>query len=277
MVSRLLRCREIYQEHLPRCTSPIMSNRPTLFIADLHLDPTRPAITNLFLKFLNEQALECSALYILGDLFEVWIGDDDPEPAHATVIDAIRATVDAGVPVFLLHGNRDFLISDDFLRRSATTLLPDPTVIDLHGKPTLISHGDGLCTDDIDYQAFRTMVRDTAWQNAFLEKTIEERQAIARQLRETSMTQTRNKADDIMDVNPQAVRDAFINAQVTRMIHGHTHRPAIHDMDINGKHAQRIVVGDWYEQGSVLICDEQTCDLRSLAPDENSSNQVPKD
>lgn len=239
--------------------------KPILFISDLHLDPSRPGITRLFLNFLATRAREASALYILGDLFEAWIGDDDPEPEHRLVIEHMRSLVDRGTPVYLLHGNRDFLIGHTFAERSGCTLLPDPSHIELFGTPAIIMHGDTLCTDDTDYQQFRDMVRDPVWQQDFLHKPISERQAIARQLRETSRERTRHKAEYITDVNTDAVADAMRDAAVLLLIHGHTHRPAIHDFTLDHHPAQRIVLGDWYEQGSVLVCNRQGCRLEILS------------
>lgn len=238
--------------------------KPVLFISDLHLDPSRPRVSELFLDFLAGEARAAVALYILGDLFEAWIGDDDPEPAHAGVIAGLRSTVDSGVPVYLMHGNRDFLLGVDFAARSGCILLPEAITIDLLGTPALLLHGDTLCTDDQAYQGFRAMVRDAHWQREFLARPIAERQAIAHQLRETSQEQTRLKAEYITDVNAAAVLDCMRAAAVRLLIHGHTHRPAVHDFDLDGRPARRIVLGDWYEQGSVLRCDEQGCRLETL-------------
>ncbi len=238
--------------------------KPVLFISDLHLDPTRPRVSDLFLDFLAGEARAAAALYILGDLFEAWIGDDDPEPEHARVIAGLRATVDSGVPIFLMHGNRDFLLGDVFARRSGVQRLPDSAVIELFGTPTLLLHGDTLCTDDRAYQDFRAMVRDARWQGDFLAKPIHERQAIARQLRETSQQATRGKPEYITDVNAAAVADCMRAAGVHQLIHGHTHRPAVHDFELDGQAARRIVLGDWYEQGSLLRCTGAGCRLEIL-------------
>lgn len=237
---------------------------PVLFISDLHLDPSRPQVTGLFLEFLAGAARTAAALYILGDLFEAWIGDDDPDPDHARVIAGLRATVDSGVPVWLMHGNRDFLLGEDFARRSGVRLLPDSTVIELFGTPALLLHGDTLCTDDRAYQDFRAMVREPRWQRDFLARPIGERQAIARQLRETSQEATRGKAEYITDVNADAVAGCMRDAGVRLLIHGHTHRPAMHEFELDGQPARRIVLGDWYEQGSLLRCDTEGCRLETL-------------
>ena len=237
---------------------------PVLFISDLHLDPARPQVTELFLDFLAGQARAAGALYILGDLFEAWIGDDDPEPTRASVISGLRVLVDSGVPVWLMHGNRDFLLGADFAAGSGCTLLPDSVTVDLFGTPALLLHGDTLCTDDRAYQDFRAMVRDPCWQRDFLARPMAERQAIARRLRETSQQATRQKAEYITDVNAGAVEECMRAAGVRLLIHGHTHRPGVHDFDLDGQPARRIVLGDWYEQGSLLRCDKEGCRLETL-------------
>lgn len=236
----------------------------TLFIADLHLDSGRPAVTRLFLDFLKDRARDADALYILGDLFEVWIGDDDDDPMAWQVASALRALATAGVPVFFQHGNRDLLIGEDFCRKSGATLLEEETVIDLYQKPTLLMHGDTLCTDDTAYQAFRAMVHDPAYQSDFLSRPLEQRRAIAANLREQSREATGRKAETIMDVNPGAVTSALRRHGVTRLIHGHTHRPAMHDLVIDGRPARRIVLGDWYTQGSLLSIGSAGARLETL-------------
>ena len=228
----------------------------TLFISDLHLDASRPEITELFLKFLREEAAKASHLYILGDFFEAWVGDDDDDPHHARVMQGLRGLTDTGVPVSLMHGNRDFLIGEAFLRRTGAKLLPEPTVLDLHGRPTLLMHGDSLCTDDKEYQMVRRMLRDPAWQKDYLGKSLAERRAIASHAREQSKKHTALKLDYIMDVNHEAVEDVMHKHGVTRLIHGHTHRPAVHHFKSNGMDMERIVLGDWYEQSSELSWNE---------------------
>ncbi len=236
----------------------------TLFISDLHLSDQRPAITEAFIGFLESEARGAEALYILGDLFEAWLGDDMVLPEYARAIEAMHRLADAGVPLFVMHGNRDFLLGADFAAMSGAQLLPESTVIDLHGTSTLLLHGDTLCTDDVEYQKFRAMVRNPAWQAEVLARSPEERLTLARQFREMSMTEMQGKSEAIMDVNAKAVAAAFREAGVRQMIHGHTHRPAIHDLEIDGEPARRIVLGDWYDQGSVLECDAEGCRLRSL-------------
>ena len=229
----------------------------TLFISDLHLDGSRPETTELFLKFLREEARRADHLYILGDFFEAWVGDDDDDPHHARVLDGLKALTASGVPLSMMHGNRDFLMGEGFLRRTGAKLLTDPTVLDLYGKPTLLMHGDSLCTDDKEYQMVRRMLRDPVWQEDYLAKSLPERRAIAAHARAESKKHTALKADYIMDVNQRAVEDAMDKHGVTRLIHGHTHRPAVHRFQSDGKPKERIVLGDWYEQSSKLDWDER--------------------
>ena len=228
----------------------------TLFISDLHLDETRPQIVKLFLRFLADDACGADALYILGDLFESWIGDDDDATLAARVAAALRTLRDdAGVPIYFMHGNRDFLLGADYARRAGMSLLPDPSIVELAGERTLLMHGDTLCTDDTEYQKFRTLVRNPEWQRQFLAKPLAERRAFAAMARGESSKQTALKQADIMDVNQAAVEAALRAHGVRRLIHGHTHRPATHRFDLDGEAAERIVLGDWYEQGSVLSLD----------------------
>ena len=227
----------------------------TLFISDLHLELTRPAITALFLDFLERRAQQAGALYILGDLFEAWIGDDDDAELGRTVAAALRRLTDQGVPTYFLHGNRDFLLGERFAAASGIQLLPESAVIELAGERVLLLHGDTLCTDDVEYQTFRAQVRDPAWRARTLALPLAQRQALAGQLRETSRQAIQQKAAAITDVNPTAVDRALRTHVVRRLIHGHTHRPAIHDWTLDGQPARRAVLGDWYDQGSVLVCD----------------------
>lgn len=237
---------------------------PILFISDLHLDPSRPAITALFSAFLEEQASRAEALYILGDLFEVWIGDDDDGELGRQVGAALKTLSRRGVPVYLLHGNRDFLLGERFAAASGAALLPESLVIDLYGTPTLIMHGDTLCTDDRAYQTFRAQVRSPAWQARMLALPLAERRAMAQRLRESSQQAVSEKPEEITDVNPEAVQRALREHGVQRLIHGHTHRPAVHDWLLDGRPARRIVLGDWYREGSVLVCDSRGCRLERL-------------
>lgn len=237
----------------------------TLFISDLHLCAERPAITTLFLDFLASRARRADALYILGDLFEYWIGDEALRQAEFQAISVgLKTLTAAGVPVYVMHGNRDFLIGDVFARETGCRLLPDPTRIDLYGVPTLLSHGDAMCTDDVEYMAFRKMVRAPAWQQAFLAKSPAERDAIVRHYREHSRESTANKRPEIMDVTANAVAELMRAHGVRHLIHGHTHRPGDHHFPLDNAPARRVVLGDWYEQGSVLRCDANGWALEQL-------------
>jgi len=234
----------------------------TLFVSDLHLDPARPAITDLFLGFLRDQARQAEALYILGDLFEAWIGDDAPGETGDAVAAGLRAVSDAGVPVYFMHGNRDFLLGAEYARRCGMRLLPDPTVVSLHGRPALLMHGDLLCTDDTAYQAFRTQTRTPEWRQRFLAQPVTARLAFANQARAASLArQQQMKSGDragfetITDVAPATVQATLARYGVDLLIHGHTHRPAIHALEVDGRACQRVVLGDWYEHGSVLRVD----------------------
>ena len=229
----------------------------TLFVSDLHLDPARPAITALFLEFLKDEAAHAEALYILGDLFEAWIGDDADDSLAQAVRAALARVRAAGVPVYVMRGNRDFLYGQRFADDSGATLLPDPCVVMLYGQPTLLMHGDLLCTDDREYLGFRAQVRDPSWQADFLAKPLAERAEFAARARAASSGRQAGLKDmgaleAITDANGGAIAATMARYGVRRLIHGHTHRPAIHSLDVDGASAQRIVLGDWYEQGSVL-------------------------
>jgi UDP-2,3-diacylglucosamine hydrolase len=227
----------------------------TYFISDLHLTGGRPDIITVFRDFLRNQAPQAEALYILGDLFEVWIGDDATPPDMEPIITDLANLTATGVPVFVMVGNRDFLIGKEFEKSSGCTLITDPTKIDLYGIPTLLMHGDTLCVDDIDYQNFRTLVRDPTWQSEFLAKPVEERIAISKQKRQESKERTKEKSEDIMDVNSQAVEETFRQHEILQIIHGHTHRLAVHNLVVDNKPVKRIVLGDWYSQASMLKVD----------------------
>ncbi len=234
----------------------------TLFISDLHLQGARPDITERFFRFLETESAQAEALYILGDLFEAWIGDDDPDEHNREVQAAMRRLTDAGVAGYFMHGNRDFLIGAAFAERTGFTLLDDPVLHDLYGTPVLLSHGDAYCTDDVDYQAFRRQSRDPAWQQQVLALPIEQRRALAGKVRAESQAAMVDKAEDIMDVNAEAVAAALRDAGVTTLVHGHTHRPAIHEFDVDRSPATRIVLGDWYQQGTVLRWTPEGYDYR---------------
>ena len=237
----------------------------TLFISDLHLDAERPEITRLFGEFIDTQARGADALYILGDLFEAWVGDDDPSETGAFVAGRLRALSDAGVPVSFIRGNRDFLLGEDYARRAGMAILPDPAVVVLYGEPAVLMHGDLLCTDDVAYQQFRAQTRDPKWQAQFLSQPLPARIAFAQQARAASQAhqgglKAAGTMEAITDVSPAAVEATFDRYGIDRIIHGHTHRPAVHEAD--GR--TRIVLGDWYEQGSVLRVDATGTTLSSL-------------
>ena len=223
-----------------------------LFIADLHLEDSAIDRTEWLLAFLAGPARKAEAVYILGDLFEFWIGDDALSATAQQVAKATAALHAAGVPCYFMHGNRDFLLGENYASAAGMELLPESLVVDLYGTPTLLLHGDTLCTDDVEYQVFRQQTRDPAWQAAILAMSIEERLQMARAARDVSMEHTGSTPPDIMDVNPEAVSDAFRKHKVSRMIHGHTHRPAFHLVDLGGTTAERIVLADWHEAGSYL-------------------------
>lgn len=233
----------------------------TLFVSDLHLTPERPDAAASFRRFLTDKAVDGDALYILGDLFEAWVGDDDlASPFHAEIAAALKRLAHAGIPIYFLPGNRDFLVGADLARAAGLTLLADPTCVDLHGTLTLLAHGDVWCTDDAQYQAFRAQVRELAWRADFLGKPLAERHALAAALRERSEQAKAGKRPEIMDVNPEAVAEAFRRHAVKRIIHGHTHRPARHVHVIDGQPCERWVLSDWYDaSGGYLRCDRRGC------------------
>lgn len=240
----------------------------TLFISDLHLEANRPDIGGQFLRFLHEEARGADALYILGDLFEAWIGDDDPEPSRAAVVAGIRELSRSGVPCFFMRGNRDFLIGEGFAAASGCRLLEDPTVIDCHGSRLLLMHGDTLCTDDVEYQAVRRQVRDPAWQRGVLALPLEQRRAMAGEARAASREHNRSQPPQIMDVNDDAVAAAMREHEVSLLLHGHTHRPDVHRFEVDGSPCTRIVLGAWYEHGSVVRWSDGGFSLDTLPRDE---------
>lgn len=243
-----------------------LASRATLFISDLHLTPERPGPADLFRRFLDEVAPQAAALYILGDLFEAWVGDDDLDlPFHADIAGRLKSLTQAGVPVHFIPGNRDFLAGPALAEATGWTQLPDPSLIDLHATPTLISHGDAYCTDDAPYQAFRQQVRDARWQAEFLAKPLEERRAMARAIRERSEQAKAGKRPTIMDVNAEAVQAAMVQSGARRLIHGHTHRPARHVLQIDGAECERWVLADWYETGAYLACGPEGCRAETFA------------
>ena len=236
-----------------------------LFVSDVHLDASAPAAIEQFLSFLDTHAKNAEALYILGDLFEVWVGDDDSDADKKAVAAALQALTTRGVACFVLHGNRDFLLGRGFCDETGCRLLPDPVVAEFDGERVLLTHGDALCVDDHSYQELRSVVRTAPWQRRFLALPLSDRELLANQARAGSRQHTSRTIPKIMDVNLDAVAQAFRVAGVRRMIHGHTHRPGIHDTVIDGTPAQRIVLGAWYEQGSYLVYERGTYELRELA------------
>jgi len=226
--------------------------KSTLFISDLHLEDRTPDRTDWLLAFLDGPAKAADALYILGDLFEFWIGDDALSDTARRVANATSALGERGVDCFFMHGNRDFLLGENYAVKAGLVLLPETCVVDLYGTPTLLLHGDTLCTDDVKYQEFRRQARSPEWQASVLSLPIEERLKLAGNARAASLEHTGSASMDIMDVNAGAVSEAFRLNQVRRMIHGHTHRPARHTVEMGGANAERIVLADWYDSGSYL-------------------------
>ncbi|MBV9343820.1 MAG: UDP-2,3-diacylglucosamine diphosphatase [Gammaproteobacteria bacterium] len=235
-----------------------------LLVSDVHLEAGAPAVTEQFLGFLTREASHAAALYVLGDLFETWVGDDAVDPDQARVCQALRSLGAQGVACFVLHGNRDFLLGEDFAARTGCRLLPDPVVALFDAEPVLLTHGDALCTDDHAYQELRSTVREALWQRRFLGLPRVRRGQLAAAARAGSRRHTRSSGAEIMDVNPGAVQRAFRVAQVRRMIHGHTHRPGIHAVDVDGTGAERIVLGAWHEAGSYLSVEQGQYRLHTL-------------
>jgi UDP-2,3-diacylglucosamine hydrolase len=239
----------------------------TLFISDLHLDASRPDITDQFLDFLAREAAQAQALYILGDLFEAWIGDDDPDPDKQRSIAALKTLTSRGVPCYVMHGNRDFLLGKRFCRDTGARLLDDGTIVELYGKRVLLMHGDTLCTDDPAYQRLRRIVRNPFVKLVLRNLSLRQRQRLAEKMRAGSKAHIQamdKSAPDIMDVNDLAVADTFRRFDVQYLVHGHTHRPAAHRLQIDGHEATRIVLGDWYDQGSVLRWNADGFELAGL-------------
>lgn len=224
----------------------------TLFVSDVHLDATRPSIIELFNTFLTERAAHADALYILGDLFEYWIGDDAPYAQYQTTFHTLKQLTKQGVPVYFLHGNRDFLIAKQFSEMTGVTLLSEEQIIQVYEYKMLIMHGDTLCTDDIEYQRFRKKTQNKILRWMVLHLPINTRQSIAQRLRNTSKQAVGEKSAEIMDVNQDAVIDVMQRHQVDTLIHGHTHRPGIHEFKLQQQNCKRAVLGDWYQQGNTL-------------------------
>jgi UDP-2,3-diacylglucosamine hydrolase len=228
-----------------------------LFISDLHLDENQPEIAAIFLRFMATEARQADALYILGDFFETWIGDDDLSDFNRGIIASLRAATDAGLPIYIMHGNRDFLLGKRFLRATGCRLLPDEHVVTLAGVPTLLMHGDTLCTADTAYLKFRKRSHNWFMQKLFLLKSLTQRRLIATNMRAKSKIHTTNLPQYVMDVTPEEVMRVMCKHKVNHMIHGHTHRQAVHQLLVNDKPATRTVLAPWHEHGSVLVCDDK--------------------
>jgi UDP-2,3-diacylglucosamine hydrolase len=234
-----------------------------LFVSDLHLDGQSPAANARFLAFLAQEAAQARVLYILGDLFEAWIGDDDPDPAKSRICEGLRQLTDRGVLCFLMHGNRDFLLNKQFAAGTGCRLLPDPVIATFDNESVLLTHGDALCVDDHPYQELRTTVRDPAWQQRFLKLPLQTRDLLANRARRGSQAHTARTIPYVMDVNEAAVNTLW-RTGISRIIHGHTHRPGIHSTTFEGRPVERIVLGAWYEQGSYLWREGGRYELREL-------------
>jgi UDP-2,3-diacylglucosamine hydrolase len=231
----------------------------TLFISDLHLSKEQPELLRLFLFFLAGPAAKADALYILGDLFEAWLGDDLILPEYQPALDALRKLTNSGVPVYVMRGNRDFLLGEQFAVATGCTLIDDPTVIDLYGSPTLLMHGDLLCSDDVAYQQLRKQLRDKKWIAQFLAMPVQERIAFAQKLRQQSKQETSYKSEAIMDVNASTVNEYIKRYDSTQLIHGHTHRPAVQEY---GGGSKRYVLGDWHADHAMVVeCEGMDCQL----------------
>jgi UDP-2,3-diacylglucosamine hydrolase len=236
----------------------------TLFISDLHIDAGSPEVTRQFVDLVAGEARDAEALYILGDLFESWVGDDAADSDQTLAIDALKSLTDSGVPCYVMHGNRDFLLGARFCAMSGARLLPDPVVLTLYGEAILVMHGDALCTDDRAYQRLRATVRDAGWQRRFLALSIAARRSLAGAARVGSRAHTAALEYTVADVNPASVDLAMRNAGTATLLHGHTHRPTIHALTVDGRACTRIVLGDWHLKGSLLRWDRGGPELVSL-------------
>ncbi len=240
----------------------------TLFIADLHLSQDRPAISHLFFQFLREQAASAETLYILGDLFDAWIGDDTPLPAVKEIFAALKAATDTGLSIWVMHGNRDFLLGCQFEAETGCQLIDDPTLISLDGQATLLTHGDLLCSDDTEYLQARALLRSPQFIDNFLSKTIPERIALAAEYRQKSGEVISLKSADIMDVNQQTVEQTLQQHQASQLIHGHTHRPGQHQFELNGGTASRFVLHSWSDaNGGYLVAEDGRLEAKTIQPE----------
>lgn len=231
------------------------------FISDLHLDAARPEITRAFVQFLQGEAQQAHELYILGDLFEAWIGDDDDAPLALEIQTALKTYVESGHKLYFMQGNRDFLVGNQFCRATGAQMLTDPTVIDLHGHVTVLMHGDTLCTDDVDYQNFRAQARNPEWQAPLLAQPLAARRQIAAKIRAETSSLAAMKAEDIMDVNREEVARVMLTHRAELLIHGHTHRPSRHPVNLNGQQVERIVLGDWHSHLWYLAVSDDSVEL----------------
>lgn len=239
----------------------MQQNGKTYFISDTHLDDKRPQTTSLFFQTLETRVQGADALYLLGDVFEYWIGDDAIGDTASEVARICTRLSDQGTRIYFQHGNRDFLVGASYAKHANWELIPDPLEIDLYGRQVLLMHGDSLCTDDSAYQAFRTQVRNPVWQKTFLSHSIAERINMAQQARSESMQHTAGADNAIMDVNNNAVINAFREHHPKILIHGHTHRPVVHDLAIAGKPYKRMVLGDWHQHGWLIEADKNSIEL----------------
>jgi UDP-2,3-diacylglucosamine hydrolase len=234
-----------------------------VFISDLHLMPERPEVMDLFIRFNEDIAAKADSLYILGDFLEVWWGDDDPAVGYQGVFNSLtKLATEHKTEIFLMHGNRDFMIGEALAERCHFSIIHDPHKITVRNRDALLMHGDTLCIDDVEYQKFRQMVRNPLWQQQVLTKTLEERFQLAQSIRENSKHSTTGKSEYIMDVNQAETEKVFLENDIDLIIHGHTHRPAIHHKTINGHDTTRIVLGDWHETGSYLHINDTSDELK---------------
>ena len=237
----------------------------TLFASDIHLSAIRPQRVEAFRAFLLGPCLGTEAVYLLGDIFDVWLGDDDHREPHPEALKALKQLTSSGVPVYFMTGNHDLLVGEEFIQASGCQAIKEPFTIEVHGQPVVLMHGDALCTRDLEYQAWRRAFSDPRNQQGFLALSFEDRLAQAAKLQLESSTQTALKTEDIMDVTPEAALEVLVEAQATHMIHGHTHRPAVHSLQVNGCDGARIVLGDWYDEETILAWDEKGYRLCSVS------------
>lgn len=236
----------------------------TLLVSDLHLEDNRPDITRAFFHLLDQFEGKVARLFILGDFFEIWLGDDVLTKTAQQVAQRLQSFSTSGTEVFIMHGNRDFLIGSHYAASCGASLLADPATLNIAGRPCLLMHGDMLCIDDIEYMNFRKMVRNPAWQAAFLGKTVAERIAFGRQARSQSQQDTKNKSYEILDVNQDEVVRICSESNVPLLIHGHTHRPARHKVETDNGSCERIVLGDWHEKGWYILAGEHSLELNDF-------------